>query len=69
MGFTDMRNQINGLARIAEAKKPKELLSGNYFVFLGKTRRVMKIHYESPKVCRNVIYLSPAPTAKTSCSV
>ncbi len=33
MGFTDMRKQINGLAQIAEAKKPKELLSGNYFVF------------------------------------
>jgi hypothetical protein len=31
MGFTDMRKQINGLAQIAEAKKPKELLSGNYF--------------------------------------
>ena len=45
MGFTDMRKQINGLAQIAEAKKPKELLSGNYFVFLGKTRRVMKIIY------------------------
>jgi len=43
MGFTDMRKQINGLAQIAEAKKPKELLSGNYFVLLGKTRRVMKI--------------------------
>ena len=45
MGFTDMRKQINGLAQIAEEKKPKELLSGNYFVFLGKTRRVMKILY------------------------
>ena len=45
MGFTDMRKQINGLAQITEAKKPKELLSGNYFVFLGKTRRVMKILY------------------------
>ncbi len=31
MGFTDMRKQINGLAQIAEAKKPKE--------------RVMKILY------------------------
>ena len=31
MGFTDMRKQINGLAQIAEAKKSKELLSGNYF--------------------------------------
>ncbi len=43
VGFTDMHKQINGLAQLAEAKKPKELLSGNYFVFLGKTRRVMKI--------------------------
>ncbi len=45
MGFTDMRKQINGLAQIAEARKPKELLSGDYFVFLGRMSRVMKILY------------------------
>jgi len=45
MGFIDMREQINGLAQIAEAKKPIELLSRNYFVFLGKTWRVMKMLY------------------------
>ncbi|HNV37156.1 MAG: IS66 family insertion sequence element accessory protein TnpB [Spirochaetota bacterium] len=38
MGFTDMRKQINGLAQIAEAKKPKKLLSGNYFVFYQRWR-------------------------------
>jgi len=26
MGFADMRKQINGLAQIAQEKKPKELL-------------------------------------------
>ena len=43
VGFTDIRKQINGLAQIAESKKAKELLSWNYFVLLGKTRRFMKI--------------------------
>ena len=36
--ITDMRKQINGLAQIAEAKKPKKLLSGNYFVFYQRWR-------------------------------
>jgi len=44
-GITDMRKQINGLAAIAQAKKPDEVFSGSYFVFLGKTRKVMKILY------------------------
>ncbi|OQB97582.1 MAG: IS66 Orf2 like protein [Spirochaetes bacterium ADurb.Bin110] len=44
-GVTDMRKQITGLASIIEAKKPGEIFSGNYFVFLGKSRRVMKIIY------------------------
>jgi transposase len=44
-GITDMRKQINGLAQIANEKKADRVFSGDYFVFLGKTRRVMKVLY------------------------
>ncbi|MBU0927633.1 MAG: IS66 family insertion sequence element accessory protein TnpB [Spirochaetes bacterium] len=44
-GFTDMRKQINGLSEIAQASLPESPLSGAYFVFCGKTRRVIKILY------------------------
>ncbi len=44
-GITDMRKQINGLSAIAQDKQPEEVFSGSYFVFLGKTRKVMKILY------------------------
>lgn len=44
-GFIDMRKQINGLSEIAQASMPEPPLSGAYFVFCGKTRRVMKILY------------------------
>ena len=44
-GITDMRKQINGLSAIAQAKLPEEVFSGSYFVFLGKTKKVMKILY------------------------
>jgi len=44
-GITDMRKQINGLAQIANEKKSDRVFSGDYFVFLGKTRRVMKVLY------------------------
>jgi transposase len=44
-GITDMRKQINGLSAIAQNKKSEAVFSGAYFVFLGKTRRVMKILY------------------------
>jgi len=44
-GITDMRKQINGLARIANEKKADSVFSGDYFVFLGKTRRTMKVLY------------------------
>jgi transposase len=43
--ITDMRKQINGLAQIAHEKKSDRVFSGDYFVFLGKTRRVMKVLY------------------------
>jgi len=41
-GITDMRKQINGLARIANEKKADSVFSGDYLVFLGKTRKTMK---------------------------
>ncbi|SLM15973.1 transposase (fragment) [uncultured spirochete] len=44
-GMTDMRKQINGLAQIANEKKADRMFSGDYFVFLGKTRKVMKVLY------------------------
>lgn len=44
-GFTDMRKQINGLSEIAQASLPEPPLSGAYFAFCGKTRRVIKILY------------------------
>jgi len=44
-GITDMRKQINGLSAIAQDKQPSAIFSGSYFVFLGKTRKVMKILY------------------------
>lgn len=44
-GITDMRKQINGLVQIANEKKADRVFSGDYFVFLGKTRKVMKVLY------------------------
>jgi len=44
-GITDMRKQINGLASLAQARKPSRVFSGSYFVFLGKRRNVKKILY------------------------
>lgn len=44
-GITDMRKQINGLSAIAQDKNSDAVFSGSYFVFLGKTRHVMKILY------------------------
>jgi transposase len=44
-GITDMRKQIKGLSAIAQEKHPEEIFSGRYFVFFGKTRKVMKILY------------------------
>jgi transposase len=45
IGFTDMRKQINGLAALVQALKPDCPFDGSYFVFCGKTRRVVKIVY------------------------
>ena len=44
-GITDMRKQINGLSAIAQAEKADDLFTGCYFVFMGKTRHVIKILY------------------------
>jgi len=44
-GFTDMRKQINGLSALVQATMAEPPLSGAYFVFCGKTRRVLKILY------------------------
>jgi len=44
-GVTDMRKQIIGPVSMIEANKPGKVYPGNYFVFLGNTRHVMKIVY------------------------
>jgi transposase len=52
LGFVDMRKQINGLAAIVQEKRPQGPFEGSYFVFCGKTRRVMKILYwDEPGFC------------------
>ena len=45
LGFTDMRKQINGLAAIGQSIKPDGPFDGSYFVFCGKTKRVLKVLY------------------------
>lgn len=45
LGFTDMRKQINGLAAIVQEMRPDGPFDGSYFVFCGKTRRVIKVIY------------------------
>lgn len=44
-GYTDMRKQINGLSKIAQDLDPVGPFSGSYYIFVGKTRLVMKILY------------------------
>ena len=44
-GSTDMRKQINGLALLAQEAMPEPPLSGAYFVFCGKTHRIIKVLY------------------------
>lgn len=45
LGFTDMRKQINGLAALVQELRPEGPFDGAYYVFCGKTRRVVKILY------------------------
>lgn len=45
LGFTDMRKQINGLSAIVQELRPEGPFDGSYYVFCGKTRRVIKVIY------------------------
>lgn len=45
LGFTDMRKQINGLSTLVQNLKPDGPFDGSYYVFCGKTRRVIKVIY------------------------
>jgi transposase len=44
-GYTDMRKQINGLAILAQRELKLNPLSGDLFMFCGRTRRLLKILY------------------------
>lgn len=44
-GFTDMRKQINGLSAMVQQQRPAGLFDGSYYVFCGKTKKVIKILY------------------------
>jgi transposase len=44
-GTTDMRKAINGLSCIAESIMDLSPLTGNLFLFCGKTRRILKAIY------------------------
>lgn len=44
-GFTDMRKQINGLASIVTEHMKNDPLDGSLYLFLGKTRRTLKVLY------------------------
>ena len=43
LGFTDMRKQINGLSTLVQELRPEGPFDGSYYVFCGKTRKVVKI--------------------------
>lgn len=45
LGYTDMRKQINGLAALVQEQRPAGPFDGSYFLFCGKTHRVVKILY------------------------
>ena len=44
-GYTDMRKQINALSVYIENELKNNPLSGDLFIFCGKTRRRLKIIY------------------------
>jgi transposase len=44
-GYTDMRKQINSLAILVQRELNLNPLSGNLFVFCGRTRRLLKVLY------------------------
>jgi transposase len=45
LGFTDMRKQINGLTALIQDLRPESPFDGSYYLFCGKTRRVIKLVY------------------------
>ena len=45
LGFTDMRKQINGLSAIVQRSRPQGPFEEAYYVFCGKTKKVIKILY------------------------
>ena len=45
LGFTDMRKQITGLSTLVQGLSESGPFDGSYYVFCGKTRRVIKILY------------------------
>ena len=45
LGYTDMRKQINGLSTLVQELRPEGPFDGAYYVFCGKTRKVIKILY------------------------
>ena len=44
-GGTDMRKAIDGLSILLEARTSEKAMSGSYFAFCSKTRRIVKILY------------------------
>jgi transposase len=45
LGFTDMRKQINGLSTLVQELRPEGPFDGSYYLFCGKTRKVVKLIY------------------------
>ncbi len=45
LGFTDMRKQINGLSAIVQQSGQSGPFDGSYYVFCGRTKKVIKILY------------------------
>jgi transposase len=44
-GYTDMRKQINGLSVLVQRDLKQNPLTGDLFVFCGRTRRILKVLY------------------------
>jgi len=44
-GYTDMRKQINSLSILVQRELKLNPLSGNLFMFCGRTRRLLKVLY------------------------
>lgn len=45
LGYTDMRKQINGLTAFIQTKRAEGPFDGSYYIFCGKTRKIIKILY------------------------